>query len=129
MSNDQILLIGVVVLTIMMVANYLLKKHKIKTFINDGISIDETRVSIVAITFIIWNIIAMYLVLFRSDIPDNILYLILGLGGGIVGTNIGNSNIGRKNKENYNNSIPSTVSSSVSNYTLSKRDDNSRSGK
>lgn len=101
-SNLTILLIGVVFLALLMMIAFLLKKHDVKTFLSDGVSMDESKVSMMAIFFMLWNFVAIFLVINWGDMPDNVLYALLGLGGGVVGNNIGAfSGIGRKSKEVY----------------------------
>lgn len=48
-------------------------------FLKDGLSIDETRVSSLVITFLIAFGVSVYLVLARGDVPSNFLTMTLGL--------------------------------------------------
>lgn len=131
MNNLTVLLIGIVLLAILLAITYLMRKYEVKTFLHDGISIDETKVSIVVIMFIAWNFVGMYLVLARDIFPDPVMFIILGLGGGIVGENIGNSNIQRKATTNYTQQPqppPSTVQQPT-HYDNSDLSDLSDSGK
>jgi riboflavin transporter FmnP len=96
MSNTLYLLIGLGVLVVIGFMMKFFSPKNFKTFLHDGLSLDETKISLMKIAFTIFNGIAIWTVFTMGDIPDNVLYLILGLGSGIVGMNISNSTISRK---------------------------------
>jgi len=65
-------------------------------FMDDGLSIDESRKSTLIITFLVAFIIAMYCVLARGDIPSNMLNFLLGLIT-VIGA-VNGANLVTKNK-------------------------------
>lgn len=100
MNNVLYMVVGLALLVTIFFLIKFINKSDFKTFLHDGLSLDESKISLMMISFSIFIGIAVWSVFALGDIPDNVLYLILGLGSGIVGMNISNSTISRKDMYN-----------------------------
>jgi predicted permease len=130
-DNLIVLLIGVVFFLILLLVAFLIRKHDVKTWMSDGLSIDESNVSVMVIFFIVWNFIGAYLVLIRDVFPDNVMFLVLGLAGGILGRNVGGISISKKN-QNVNPTVQQQVQNTIPqqpSYHYNDDSDSSGSGK
>lgn len=103
-NYNFLIVVGVIMLFLIIVVR-IVRKSNMETFLSDGLCIDETRVSVIMIAFVIFIFIAIWTVFTMGDIPNNVLYLLIGLGGGITGMNIApnsqiaNANITKKVRE------------------------------
>ena len=57
-------------------------------FMEDGLSLDETKTSLIMVVFFISSIYALFHIHLFGDIPNNFLFYLNGLLAGIVGINI-----------------------------------------
>lgn len=60
-------------------------------FLRDGLSLDETRVSILIMIFIVSSIFGLIMYYINGDITNNLLQIILTLIYAIAGVNLSNT--------------------------------------
>lgn len=87
--NNILYLTGLVsvIIGVSLLVRYM-NKNKIKTYMSDGISLDESRVSTLMLSFIVFMGISIWNSIKFGDIPSNILYMTSVLGGYVAGMNI-----------------------------------------
>ena len=59
-----------------------------KTFLRNGLSIDETKISVLIIAFSICFVFSLIMYFFRGDINNNLLELCQWLIAGVAGVNV-----------------------------------------
>ena len=63
----------------------------VKTFVSDGISINEAKTSILVISFVVVAIFGLVMYAMRSDVTDNYVVLFQTLAVSIAGVNVANA--------------------------------------
>ena len=81
------------------------KSLKDNTFLKDGLSIDETKVSAMIISFLITIFFALFMYYFHGDITINLLNLLSYLIFGITGVNVIDKVVSKIGNNNSNNII------------------------
>jgi len=64
------------------------KWPNIATFISDGLSVDESKVSLIMLSLIVCIGLSAYSVIANGDIPQNLLYLTIAITSAITGMNL-----------------------------------------
>lgn len=88
MDNAFYFMGAVLLLVVMIAISKHINKGKTKSYISDGLSIDESRVSILMISFVIFIGICIWNSIMYRNIPQSIMYLTSLLGGYVAGMNI-----------------------------------------
>lgn len=122
MSNLLITFIGIMVFIITLIILYSTGiLQKMFPYLKDGFSIDETKVSVFIITFVITFGLIIYSFFVFGDIPPNLLNFAIGLITAITGINVVAKAVQLKQNQTVNQIMETTEEIMNSSTNISEK--------